>query len=273
MLRRLALCGIFVLLSAPVAQSITISSVSIVRNAGDSELQSTFNSEGNSAVSVTSAGGTTADGVGVIVSAGTRYAQYAWADNTVGTTTLSTTADYSVTMEIISGNAGTVYDLQIDTTRQGALTLVDDSTFYSCCYSSAEIGSVTGTLGGVVNGGLALGGLTANQGPDNLVINQTGTGISLVGLTGNTSLALNFTWTAEVFSNNDEGAVRLGLESATSGVAADAYPGPGGRAIGNDGHFVVVRATVTSVTLIPEPGTAVLLGLGLLGLSARKVRR
>lgn len=41
--------------------------------------------------------------------------------------------------------------------------------------------------------------------------------------------------------------------------------------IADDGHFVDVTATVTSV--IPEPGTALLLGVGLFGLSAHKPRR
>ena len=268
MLRRLTLCAMFLLISAPVAQSLTISSVSVVTNPGDSGFQDNFYSETDSAVSVTSAGSTTADGVGVAVSAGTRYAQYVWADD-LGSAQAST-ADYSVSMEITPGNAGTVYDLQIDTTRLGALTLVDDSLFASCCFSSANIGSVIGTIGGVEDGGLALGALGIDQGPAELVIDQTGAGISIFGLTGNYSLVLNFVWTAAAFSNNDEGAVRLGLQSTTSGVSADDYPGPGGRVISNDGHFVDVTATVTSV--IPEPGTALLLGLGLLGLSARKAR-
>ena len=251
------------------AQAITISGVAAVTNGGDSgSVTSTFgDEEGDSQASVSNAGGNQADAVGAAVTAGTRYAQYLFADNSFGTTNASSTADYTVNMTITPDDPNTVYDLQIETTRLGALTLVDDSTFSGCCYSSADIGSVAASVGGVAESGLAMGALGTNSSPTNLEINQTAD-FTISGLTGVYNLVLNFVWTAAAWSNNDEGAVRLGLVSTTGGVSADDYPGPGGRTAANDGHFVDVTATVTSV--IPEPSTALLLGMGLVGLSLRR---
>jgi hypothetical protein len=53
-------------------------------------------------------------------------------------------------------------------------------------------------------------------------------------------------------------------------VSADDYPGLDVRDLVNDGHFVDVTATITSVALIPEPSTALLLGTGLCLLGLRK---
>jgi len=251
------------------AQAITISGVAVATNPGDSgSVTSTFgDAEGNSQTSVTDSGGNEADAVGAAVTAGSRYAQYLFADNTSGTTNAASTADYTVNMTITPDDPNTVYDLQIDTTRLGALTLVDDSTFWGCCFSSADIGSVAASVGGVAEPGLGMGALGINSSPTNLEINQAAD-FTISGLTGVYNLVLNFVWTAAAWSNNDEGAVRLGLTSSTGGVSADDYPGPGGRIAANDGHFVDVTATVISV--IPEPGTALLLGLGLVGLSLRR---
>lgn len=128
---------------------------------------------------------------------------------------------------------------------------------------------MTGSVGGSVEAALGVGALSINQTPQNLDINQT-SNFALTGLSGNFQLILDFTWTASAFSNNDEGAVRLGLESSALGVSADDYPGPGSRTLANDGHFVDVVATVTAV---PEPSTALLIGLGLTMLASVRSRR
>ena len=251
------------------AQAITIGGVTATTNPGDSgSVTSTFgDEEGDSLASVRNAGGSAAETVGATVTAGTRYAQYLFADNTTGTTNAASTADYTVNMTITPDDPNTVYDLQIDTTRLGALTLVDDSTFWACCFSSADIGSVAASVGGVAETDLEMAALETNSSPTNLEINQAAS-FTISGLTGVYNLVLDFVWTAAAWSNNDEGAVRLGLTSTTGGVSADDYPGSGGRIAANDGHFVNVTATVTSV--IPEPSTALLLGMGLAGLSLRR---
>ncbi|MGE4609259.1 MAG: PEP-CTERM sorting domain-containing protein, partial [Myxococcota bacterium] len=52
--------------------------------------------------------------------------------------------------------------------------------------------------------------------------------------------------------------------------------GPGSpglaRNMAEDGHFIDVTATVTSVAAIPEPGTALLLAVGLVGIAAQRRR-
>ena len=263
-----AVCVLSAFLLSP-AQAITISGVAAATNPGDSGEVTSFwgDIEGDSLASVRNAGGSAPETVGATVTAGTRYAQYLWADNTSGESDGASTADYTVNMTITPDDPNTVYDLQIDTTRLGALTLVDDSFSWACCFSSADIGSVAASVGGVAEPGLGMGALGINSSPTNLEINQAAN-FTISGLTGVYNLVLNFVWTAEAWSNNDEGAVRLGLTSSTGGVSADDYPGPGGRIAANDGHFVDVTATVISV--IPEPGTALLLGLGLVGLSLRR---
>lgn len=256
------------LLLGSSAQAFTISGVSAVTNPGDSGAISSGDINGDSQTSVTNAGGSTAETVGATMTAGTRYGQFLAADNSWGNSYASSTADYTVTMNITPDDANTIYDLQIDTTRLGALTLVDDD-FYACCYSSADIGSVAGSVGGVADAGLSMGALGINSSPTNLEIDQVAS-ITLSGLSGNYTLVLDFVWTADAWSNNHEGAVRLGLVGTGSGVSADDYPGVGGRTLAGDGHFVDVTATVTSV--IPEPTTALLVGLGLAGLALRRPR-
>jgi hypothetical protein len=270
--QRLALFVTLGLVLGSTAQAISIVGVAATTNPGDSGSVTTLfgDIEGDSFASVRNAGGSAAETVGATVTAGTRYAQYLWADNTTGTSNGNSTANYSVAMTIIPDDSNTIYDLQIDTTRLGSLTLVDDSTFWGCCFSSANVGAVSATLDGAAEPGLAMGALGINSSPTDLDIDQAAN-ISIVNLTGTYNLILNFAWEAAASSNNDEGAVRLGLGSTTFGVSADDYPGVGGRILANDGHFVDVTATVTSV--IPEPTTGLLVGLGLAALVNRRVAK
>jgi len=151
-------------LSTAAVQAITISGVGASTNVGDSGLVSVSQNGSDSATSVTNAGGFSADTLGASVSAGTRYAQYAWADSDSFATTLNTTSDYRVVMTITPDDPSTVYSLQVDTTRVGALALVDDSTFYDCC-GEAEIGALTGFVSGLADANLAMAGLSMSSPP------------------------------------------------------------------------------------------------------------
>lgn len=244
--------------------------VSIATNLNDSGTQgggfSSF--EHLSGTSVIDAGGTTPDVGGNSVTASTRYAQLAWADNTFGTTNETYTADYRVTLDITAAGA---YDLQIDTARLGALTLTDDSFSYAIVYAKAAIGAMTVQRDGSPEAGLSMPGLSYNDAinlaslgygtSQSSEINQS-SALTLSGLSGNLQILLDFTWTVEVYSNNDESAVRLGMESSVSGVNADDYPGDGNRTVANDGHFVNFTATVAGAP-IPEPTSVLLMAAGL----------
>ncbi len=264
--------------SATAVQALTISGVAATTNGGDSGSISESRHGSNSATSVTNAGGFSADTLGASVSAGTRYAQYAWGDADVGSTTLNTTSDYRVVMDITPDDPSTVYSLEIDTRRVGAIALLDDSFSWDGD-GTAEIGALTGSVDSVADANLAMAGLSMSSPPflgggsgdsASVEINQTGT-TTIAGLSGNYSLVLDFVWTSHVFSNWDEASVRLGLSTSVSGVSVNDYPGIGSRTESLDGHFVDVTATVTS-TAIPEPASALLLGLGLAGLALRASR-
>jgi len=112
------------LLVASAGEAITISGVVVSTNSGDSGSSLGFFGDygSDSVTSVTDSGGS--DAVGASVAAGTRYAQYTWADRDSGSTTLDTTSDYSVVLQITPDDANSVYDIQNDTTRLGALTLI-----------------------------------------------------------------------------------------------------------------------------------------------------
>ena len=73
------------------------------------------------------------------------------------------------------------------------------------------------------------------------------------------------------YSWSDEAGLLLGLDEAggaTGGVSASQYDAlPTARDASGDGHFLGISATVTSV--IPEPSTLLLLGMGLVGVALR----
>lgn len=147
------------------------------------------------------------------------------------------------------------------------------------------IGESGGNANVGVNAGVGLAELTINGTPYDLTIaNQTlsststassvfsGSRLDSIFGVGDTALSLvlsldldAFSNSTSIFNNGDEAAALMGYGDFIGGAAfsdttVDNY---GARNSATDGHFIGLNLTV-----IPEPGTLLLLGLGLAGLAA-----
>lgn len=264
----------FGLLLGSSAQALTISGVTIApagSNTADNAVNGGSSSNNTSAVSILTPGGTIVDSVGASVSAEGRYASNLWADASFTGVNAVTNNSYNLSLSV-SADPGTFYDITIESLFQGVLVRDDDSFFGQ---SEASVSAVTVSINGSVSVPhstsaqlLALGYYDAAQ-----TFSESGSS-SLTGLTGITNLDFVVSWTSSADnSEDDEVAVLLGLDEAggpVSGVTAGEYGNlTSPRNLDGDGHFLLVGATVTA---IPEPGTLVLLGMGLLGLAAHRRR-
>ncbi|MDG2333435.1 MAG: PEP-CTERM sorting domain-containing protein [Myxococcota bacterium] len=264
----------FGLLLGSSAQALTISGVTIApagSNTADNAVNGGSSSNNTSAVSILTPGGTIVDSVGASVGAEGRYASNLWSDASFTGVNAVTTNSYNLSLSV-SADPGTFYDIAIVSLFQGVLVRDDDSFFGQ---SEASVSAVTVSINGSVSVPhstsaqlLALGYYDATE-----TFSEIGFS-SLTGLTGITTLDFVVNWTSTADnSEDDESAVLLGLDEAggpVSGVSAGEYGNlPSARDRNLDGHFINVSATVTA---IPEPGTLVLLGMGLVGLAAHRRR-
>jgi len=201
-----------------------------------------------------------------------RYAMVVGTDiGNTGSITQTHTASYTISFTV-NHDAGATWWLFVDTSRMGALTLVNDGNGSA----SASLGGVTGTSGGAgsLAGSLGMAGVGPLTGANggNTPFSQTSSAvITGTGTGANQVVTLNFTWTASATStrqgnNGDEAAIRMGLAGNATSYTAGNYGGVGGRTLSADGHFV-------NVTLVPEPGTALLAAAGLAGLAIASRRR
>lgn len=238
-------------------------------------------------LSVTDAGESVLDSVGASVDAATRYISNAAADRAIAVTGSTARAtintDYSLTITVTPDNPLSTYELIVDTSILGELTLLDD---VAGSQATAKVSDVVGRLNGVVTSGLGIGGIAQTF--------STGTGtnaaeerniagsnsLSLGVFSGVQVLTLRYTFQTEASSpqsalGGDEAAARFGANGPLSGAGADDYPGPGDVVDRNqalDGHFVKITANVLSV---PEPSSYALGAMALFGMAAaiRRKRR
>ncbi len=274
------LLAVFAAAPTPSAAA-TISGIAITTNAGNTA--DFFDNAGNSISAVQSTATVTAS---TPTTLDTRYAAVVSADRDgapPGTTTQNFTGDFSITFSV-TATASNPWYLTTDVLRIGAQTIISDGSGNA----SVALGALTGTetgAGSITSGSLDLAALTtlsnaSSQGTSpNTAFNQAANAvISGIGTGAAQTVILNFVFNASASSvdptgggppQGDEGALRMGLDSALGSFIADDYPGAGLRNLATDGIWVLFQLDEA-----PEPGTGLLLGLGLLGLGIhRRARR
>ncbi len=188
-----------------------------------------------------------------------RYAKIVGTDTGIFTSrTENFTGNYTITFSVTAPGS---YSLAVNTSRVGALTLVNDGSASATATLSALTGSHTGgTL--LVPGTLSLPAVAtlSSNSAANTAFSQPNSA-TITGVSNGVPQAhtLTFAWTASCASGSgltggDECAVRMGLPAEYDGETAGDYPGVGGRTQANDGHFVTVTFTSPCGNGTLEPG-------------------
>lgn len=277
-----AVAGALALGLASTAHAVALSNLSVTLDSG-SNTADLFQDVGPIGSEITS-------DVGVLASSATgfttRYQAGVYTD-TGGTgaasNTITLNASYTISFDVTSA-LGSAWRLDLTTSRIGARTGVTDSSGESAFSLSAVTGFLTGT-GSLSAGSLGLAAIAnSQQGTSvDLAFNQNGTASISGNGNGNVTLRFVFSATSQTIHNpvnppgpvdagGDEAAIRMGNPGTLSSFTAGNYPGTGTpRTAANDGHFVDLD--LFDLGPIPEPDTALLLGMGLAILAAQGRRR
>jgi len=271
--------------AAVPAKAIMINSLTVANNTTQSQAGPGSDRAGAQSLAITDSAATISDAVGASVNIATRYISNAAADRPIafsGSTARQTwNTNYTVNFSIIPDLAATTYNVVINTSILGELTLLDD---VAGTQSTARVSDVSGFLGVTPLAGLGISGIaqtfstgTGSNAAEERNISGSNS-INLGTFSGPQSFSLRFTFLTEASAPQsvlgaDEAAARFGANGPLGGATADDYPGPGDVVDRNqalDGHFMT--ATVNVLT-VPEPSTFALLGLALFGMAAMRVRR
>lgn len=275
--------GGLALLAAGPAHALSLTSLSIVKNPSNTANLTASNRAVFSDVQILSSSA---------LGFSTRYSANVASDTGAfgGTVNQAFAGNYTITFTVTE-TLGLPWQLDISTRATGSLTYIDDAAGLGGDGAAADLqmSNITGARSGagtLTAGSLNLATAATRVGGNNTsgvqtTINQLGAAtVNGIGTGAGQVVSFTFSFTANAnstcsglcVSGGDEKAFRFGAPGfADSGAflantTADNYPGVGNRTQANDGHFV-------TVALVPEPGTLLLVGLGLGALVATGRRR
>jgi hypothetical protein len=266
-----ALAGALTLLCGSAAGAASISGLSIAINPAN-----TANFEDDAGTEA----GQVLSAVNTVSSTGsafmTRYSAGVFTDSGGGgaaDNTVVLNASYTITFNVTNA-ASQIWQITVDTSRVGARTSIDDGNGSSAFDLTAVVGSLSGP-GSITAGSLALAAIANSTQSTTVDLPFNQTGQATIQGVGNGTVSMTFTFTATATSDvqgnaGDEAAIRMGQEETLDQFDAGQYPGTGGRTQANDGHFV--SAVITQIGVVPEPDTALLLALGLMGVALQSRR-